>query len=281
MTHRETWEETSFQVFTDEDGVLRSGYYPTGEGTVTGNVQVDFAWGNFPMQPDDDRTDSYIGIPAVQDVGWSTAFKVTSDTLRTADYNVELNNLEAKVPADSHTIATLGYSNFPAYIENYAGDEDPELEQVVPNLIGKTLAQATYALDKLNLDLFARGHNIDITSIVSDGKTVRVYANDTDYWDNDAALVGLKAGDKVWVDNDLYDFGDLITITKVNADGEDSWIEFETATDLNLDDTAAGNVWQGPDSENVITLQRFWNEPGSIKDEGTNIHVRYLNVYDY
>lgn len=281
MTHRETWEETSFQVFTDEDGVLRSGYYPTGEGLVTGNVQVDRVWGNIPMQPDVDRTDSYIGIPQVQDVGWSQAFKVTSDTLRTADYNVELNNLDAKVPADSHTIATLGYSNFPAYIENYAGDEDSDLEQVVPNLIGKTRAQATYILDKLNLDLFDRGHNIEINSIVSDGTTVRVYAHDDDFWDNDAALVGLKAGDKVWVDNDLYDFGDLITITKVLADGSDSYIEFETATELNLDDTAAGNVWQGPDSENVITLQRFWNEPGSIKDEGTNIHVRYLNVYDY
>lgn len=281
MTHRETWEETSFQVFTDEDGVLRSGYYPTGEGLVTGNVQVDRVWGNIPMQPDTDRTDQIIYTAGVQNVGWSGTTVVTSDNLRTADYNLELNNLEVKVPADSHTIATLGYSNFPAYIENYAGDEDSDLEQVVPNLIGKTRAQATYILDKLNLDLFARGHNIEINSIVSDGKTVRVYAHDDDFWDNDAALVGLKAGDKVWVDNDLYDFGDLITITKVLADGSDSYIEFETATELNLDDTAAGNVWQGPDSENVITLQRFWNEPGSIKDEGTNIHVRYLNVYDY
>lgn len=277
MTHRETWEETSFQVFTDEDGVLRSGYYPTGEGLVTGNVQVDRVWGNIPMQPDDDRTDSYIGIPQVQDVGWSQAFKVTSDNLRTADYNLELNNLEVKAPADSHTIATLGYSNFPAYIENYAGDDDPELEQVVPNLVRKTLAQAAYELDKLNLDLFATGHDIEVQSIVSDGTTVRVYAYDTDPWDNELALVGLKVGDKVWVDNNLEDFGDLVTITALNADGEDSWIEFETATALNLDDSALGNIWAGPDLVDVITIQRFWNQPGDIKDEGTNIHVRYLN----
>ena len=277
MTHRETWEETSFQVFTDEDGVLRSGYYPTGEGLVTGNVQVDRVWGNIPMQPDDDRTDSYIGIPQVQDVGWSQAFKVTSDNLRTADYNLELNNLEVKAPADSHTIATLGYSNFPAYIENYAGDDDPELEQVVPNLVRKTLAQAAYELDKLNLDLFETGHDIEVQSIVSDGTTVRVYAYDTDPWDNELALVGLKVGDKVWVDNNLEDFGDLVTITALNADGEDSWIEFETATALNLDDSALGNIWAGPDLVDVITIQRFWNQPGDIKDEGTNIHVRYLN----
>ena len=245
------------------------------------NVQVDFVWGKMSMQPDDDRTDSYISIPLFQDVGLSAAWKATSDTLRTADYNLELNNLEVTAPADSHTIATLGWSNFPAYIPNYAGDEDPELEQVVPNLIGKTLGEASYELDKLNLDLFAIGHNIDVNYIESTGKTVRVWASDSDYWDDDAALVGLKAGDKVWVDNDLSDFGDLITITQVNADGENSWIEFETETELNLDDYAAGNIWQAPASENVITLQRFWNAPGSIKDEGTNIHVRYLNVYDY
>ena len=277
MAHREEWTETAFTVFTDEDGVLRSGYYPTGEGLVTGNVQVDRVWGNIPMQPDDDRTDSYIGIPQVQDVGWSQAFKVTSDNLRTADYNLELNNLEVKAPADSHTIATLGYSNFPAYIENYAGDDDPELEQVVPNLVRKTLAQAAYELDKLNLDLFATGHDIEVQSIVSDGTTVRVYAYDTDPWDNELALVGLKVGDKVWVDNNLEDFGDLVTITALNADGEDSWIEFETATALNLDDSALGNIWAGPDLVDVITIQRFWNQPGDIKDEGTNIHVRYLN----
>jgi len=229
------------------------------------------------MQPNDDRTDSYISIPQVQDVGWSAAWKQTSDTLRTADYNLELNNLEVKAPADSHTIATLGYSNFPAYIPNYAGDGDSQLEQVVPNLVRKTLAQATYELDKLNLDLFATGHDITIDYIESTGTTVRVYAWDTDRWDDDVALVGLRVGDKVWVDNNLEDFGDLVTITALNADGTASWIEFETATALNLDDSAIGNIWAGPDLVNVITLMRFWNQPGDIKNEGTNIHVRYLN----
>ena len=278
MTTREKWEETSFQVFTDGDGVLRSGYYPTGVGLVEGNVQVAREWGNLPMQPDDDRTDQYISFGGgAGDVGWSATFTNTSDTLRTADYNLELNNLEVKSPADSHTIATLGHQNFPGFIPGYAGDADPELEQVVPNLVRKTLAQATYELDKLNLDLFATGHNIDIDYIESTGTTVRVYAWDTDPWDDELALVGLKVGDRVWVDNNLEDFGDLVTITDLNADGENSWIEFETATALNLDDSATGNIWAGPDLVNVITLMRFWNQPGDIKDEGTNIHVRYLN----
>ena len=146
----------------------------------SGNVQVDFVWGNMPLQPNDDRTDQTFSFGGgAGDLSWASTYSYTSDTLRTADYynnNAVQDLFDIKVPADSHTIATLGYSNFPAYIPNYAGDEDPELEQVVPNLVRKTLAQAEYELDKLNLDLFATGHTIDIDYIESTGTTVRVYA---------------------------------------------------------------------------------------------------------
>jgi hypothetical protein len=283
MTHREAWEAVSFQVFTDEEGVLRSGFYPSGEGTVEGNVQVDFVWGNVPLQPDDDRTDEGFSFGGgLGDNGWASAYQYTSDTLRTAPYYNNdavqgLFDIIPLVPADSHTIATTGWSNFPGFIPNYAGDGDSGLEAVVPQLMRKTLAQAEYELDKVNLDLFATGHNIDIEYIESDGTTVRVYAYDTNPWDDELALVGLRPGDKVYVDNDLYTFGDLVTITAVNADGNNSWIEFKTETALNLDDYASGNIWAGPDLVEVITVIRFWNPEGSIKNEGTNIHVRYLN----
>ena len=246
------------------------------------NVQVDFVWGNMPMQPDDDRTDSYISIPQVQDVGWSAAWKYTSDTLRTADYNLELNNLEVTAPADSHTIATLGYSNFPGYIPDYAGDEDPGLEAVVPNLVGLTNAEAGYRLDLLNLDLRANWHNPTIFYLESTGKTVRVYAYDENAYGGgyaEAYLVGLKAGDNVWVDNSEYDFGqEYVTVTKVNEDGEDSWFEFETAEALDpaLDTSANGTVWAAGNTVDIIKMMRGWNQPGDIKDEGTNIYVRGL-----
>ena len=244
------------------------------------NVQVDFVWGNMPMQPDDDRTDQYITIPQVQDVGWTAAWKATSDNLRTADYNLELNNLEVKVPADSHTIATTGYSNFPAYIPNYAGDGDTGLEAVVPNLLRLTRSQAIYELDKVNLDLRMYYHTPTINYIESTGTTVRVSCYDTDAagggW-SQAYLVGLRAGDEVYVDASLYNFSDLVTITNVNEDEESSWFEFETATALELDDTSTGNIWAGPDLERVVTVMRPWNQPGDIKDEGTNIYVRGLD----
>ena len=148
----------------------------------------------------------------------------------------------------------------------------------------KTLAEASYLLDQVHLDLFSAPHNPQVEYIQSTGTTVRVWASDPWAY-GDSELVGLKAGDKVWVDNNLYDFGpQLVTITAVNNDpnvDDGTWIEFktETALDPALDDYASGTIWPGPDLVNVITVQRFWNLRETIKNEGTRIHVRYLGEW--
>ena len=241
-----------------------------------GNVRVDFVWGNLAMQPDHGRSDSVIYTAGTENVGWSGTTTYISDTLATGDYYQTLNNLTSRTPADNHIIAALGYSDFPSFIPNYAGDEDPGIEQVVPNLLRKTVAQAEYALDVLNFNLRNNYHNPGINYIESTDKTVRVWAYDNDAWD-DSSLVGIRVGDKVWVDNSYEDFGQSpVTVTAINEDGEDSWIEFETATALNLDDSAMGTIWAGPDLVDVITVQRFWNMPGDIRDENTNIYTRCL-----
>ena len=250
----------------------------------SGNVQVDFVWGNMPLQPNDDRTDQGVSFGGgAGDVSWASTYSYTSDTLRTADYynnNAVQDLFDIKVPADSHTIATTGYSNFPGFIPDYAGDGDTGLEAVVPNLLRLTRSQAEYELDKVNLDLRMYYHTPTINYIESTGTTVRVSCYDTDAagggW-SQAYLVGLRAGDKVYVDASLYNFSDLVTITNVNEDEEDSWIEFETATALDLDDTSNGAIWAGPELERVVTVMRPWNQPGDIKDEGTNIYVRGLD----
>ena len=247
----------------------------------SGNVQVDFVWGNFPMQPDDDRTDTYVYTPGVQNVGWSGYEVHYSDTLRTADYYPELNILDGRVSTD-HIRAAIGYSNFPGYIPDYAGDDDSGLEAVVPNVVGLTNAEASYRLGLVNLDIRANWHNPTIFYLESTGKTVRVYAYDEDAQGGgyaEAYLVGLKAGDNVWVDNTEYDFGpEYVTVTAVNEDGENSWFEFETAAaiDPSLDTMAGGTVWAAGNTVNVIKMMRGWNQPGDIKDEGTNIYVRGL-----
>lgn len=249
-----------------------------------GNVQVDFVWGNMPLQPNDDRMDAVISFGGgAGDVGWDATYLYESDTLRTGDYEVSdpvQGLFDILVPADSHTIATTGYSNYPGFIPDYEGDGDSDLETVVPDLVRKTLAQAEILVDKAYLNLFAIDHNPTISYIESIGSTVRVYAYDTDASGGgypQAYLVGLKAGDEVFIDNDLYDFGsDPVVITSFNEDGEDSWIEFETDSDLELNGEAMGTIWAGPNLYNVITVQRSWNAPGSIKNENVNVHVRYL-----
>jgi hypothetical protein len=284
MTHRETWEEVSFQVFTDEDGVLRSGYYPTGEGLVTGNVQVDRVWGNMPLQPDEDRSYNEFSFGGGSgDHGWDNTWQYSSDTLQTGNYGNNdsvqwLFDIYPQTPADSHIIATTGYSNFPGYLPNYAGDGDTGLETVIPQIMRKTNAQADYLLGEANLNLRANAHNPTINYIESTGTTVRVWAYDTNAAGGgypQAYLVGIKPGDKLFPDNNLQGFG-LVTVTAVNEDGENSWIEFETETALNLDDFATGTIWAGPDLVNVITVIRSWNLEGAIVDENRNIYVRYL-----
>jgi hypothetical protein len=216
-----------------------------------GNVQVDFVWGNMPMQPDDDR-------------------------------DTPLNS-----GLDNHIIATTGISNFPGFIPDYAGDGDAGLEAVVPDLLRKTRSAAEDLLDSLNLDLFAIGHNLTVNYVESTGKTVRVYAYDTDSWnDGQGALNGLRVNDELYftaleIDGDPTGFG-TITVTKVNDEGEDpaTYFEFKVAETISpaLDAAATGAVWAGPNLVNVITLQRFWNPSGSIKNEGTNVHVRYFSL---
>ena len=92
MTAREAWEDVSFQVFTDEDGVLRSGYYPTGEGIVTGNIAIAREWGNMPMQPNDDRGGIVLGskgIHAVNGVEWDS-YPDISEKENLANYMITL-----------------------------------------------------------------------------------------------------------------------------------------------------------------------------------------------
>jgi hypothetical protein len=74
------------------------------------NVRVDFAWGNIPMQPNDDRGMAQLD-PAL----------------------------------DSHIIATSGYEGFPAFITG--GIYDDTIPNVtMPNLIGLSISAADAAL---------------------------------------------------------------------------------------------------------------------------------------
>lgn len=273
MANREAWEEVSFQVFTDEDGVLRSGYYPTGEGTVTGNVQVDRVWGNVPMQPDDDRTDNGYSFGGGQgDQGWDSTYSYTSDTLRISNYtnNSAVQGLFTIRPtiATDHVRADIGWSNFPGYIPNYEGDGDSGLEAVVPNVTRLNKTVGRNLINDAGLDYVNNYENPAITGTTSNGTTIRMYVDD---------LFGVKVGDKVWPDNVEYDYGnEEVTITAVSTSGPSTWFEFEAATapDPALDTENDGTVWPGSNVINVILSQD--REPGTIIDDNLEVEITML-----
>lgn len=224
--------------------------YPTDDA---GHPQVDFVWGNLPMQPDDER-----GM----------------DTLDPA--------------LDNHIIATTGYSNYPQFIPNYAGDDDAALEVVVPDVLRKTLVQADAILTAANLNLQNTSHTLDASYITSTGKTVRVSAV-SDSFDYGPALSGLRIGDEVHFTLDIgsgpttVDFG-TVKVTALLEDGDNSWFEFKvgTAPDPAYDDAAVGTIYGGENLVDVITVQTAGGggAAGNIKDEGYNVWTRTFTYWD-
>lgn len=106
-----------------------------------GNVRVDFVWGNFPLQPDDQRVNTGgEGENITTDGNWTVIKETGSSTLA---YGWDTLNFttgdgggyrQQTFTWDNHEIATTGYSNYPSFIPNYLGDGDTGLEAVVPNL---------------------------------------------------------------------------------------------------------------------------------------------------
>jgi hypothetical protein len=83
---------------------------------TAGNVAVDFVWGNFPMQPNDDRPNTAAGRldPAL----------------------------------DNHIIALSGWNGYPQYAPNTAGEDVAGSTDYIltPNVLGLTTALAQDAL---------------------------------------------------------------------------------------------------------------------------------------
>jgi hypothetical protein len=114
-----------------------------------GNPRVDFVWGQFPLQPDDqrERTDQG-GENITTDGNWTVTKERGSSFLNSGWTELSFgtgdggNTRYQTFTWDSHTIATTGYNNFPEFLPNYAGDGDTGLEAVVPKIVGLTYPAA-------------------------------------------------------------------------------------------------------------------------------------------
>jgi hypothetical protein len=100
----------------------------------SGNVAVDFVWGNFPIQPNDERPDA------------------ASATLSTTVSTRVAGRLDPE--ADNHIIALSGWGGYPQFTANSAGEDvvgDAVDYVLVPNVLGLTTALATDAMKDASL----------------------------------------------------------------------------------------------------------------------------------
>jgi hypothetical protein len=111
----------------------------------SGNVAVDFVWGNIPMQPNDEREENGGGL------------------------------LDPDL--DNHSIAYEGWNGYPLYTPNTAGAEGAGYI-VVPSVIGQTVANATDILEDdglvVTVGTAATNAKKDITRINATSATVAV-----------------------------------------------------------------------------------------------------------
>jgi hypothetical protein len=221
--------------------------YPTDDA---GNVQVDFVWGNFPLQPNQDRG---------------------SNTLNYA--------------LDNHSIAQTGWSNYPAYIPNYDGTvetggpdlaADAGLEAVVPDLRGLQYQAAEDVLAAVGLTANVVWGTPVITAFANVGKTATLTLDDV--W-------GFKAGDIV---SGAYTDGDGISGTFTDAkvksvDGTTLVLTLPTAISPAVDITATlGSVLYvnyvlGNDTRYVLSQG---DPAGVIDNVGTAVSIVVLQNND-
>ncbi len=100
-----------------------------------GNVQVDFVWGNFPLQPDDARASGH-----------------------------KLN-----AALDNHSIATTGWQGFPGYLPGEEGDGDAVPNVTTPDVRGLDETDAEAALVAAGLILGTVGTTATGATALNDG----------------------------------------------------------------------------------------------------------------
>jgi hypothetical protein len=117
--------------------------YPQVSG---GNIAVDFVWGNFPMQPDDDRSGAETNIGgSTGDTGWSATTYVGSEVLTKTAISKSLNNGITQSVENNHSVALNNWNKYPDY-DPVAPFLDTTDQAAMPNVVGLNETAAGAAL---------------------------------------------------------------------------------------------------------------------------------------
>jgi len=130
--------------------MARDSGYPN---NAAGNIAVDFVWGNFPMQPDDDRSGDgnatvVVAADAAQNVDWSGYSVKQSPALTKTDITVTLSPGLTSVVGNNHSVALNNWNGFPDYtpVSPYLDTVD---QAALPNVVGLTESAAQTALEAI------------------------------------------------------------------------------------------------------------------------------------
>jgi hypothetical protein len=131
-----------------------------------GNVVIDRVWGNFPLQPNDERRASVSQTGgSTGDTGWSQTTYVASSNLTYPNVSVSLNNgITQSVPSDNHVVAESGYAGYPAYTSAH------QAVYIITQASGDGTTQ-TYTAPN---NLLKAGDTVNITGTGLDGNSLTV-----------------------------------------------------------------------------------------------------------
>ena len=143
---------------------------------TSGNVAVDFVWGNFPMQPNDDRTDgtavSVVASNADQNKSW-TGYSVYPSARLNAAY-------------DSHAIAEAEWANYPSFIA------------AEPNYIVSAVSGNGTTVTYTCQNYYNGGETVNITGLTANAYNLSsatiASANKTSFTVTNSANAGLITG---------------------------------------------------------------------------------------
>lgn len=171
----------------------------------TGNPRIDFAWGNVPLQPDDDRQSSpsqTVTVSGAGNVAWTTYGTLASAKLATSNISTTLNGNTYLTAPDNHVRAAQNWDAYPAS-PNTGGIPTTSTVTTVPALLGTTLK---YAVDKLH----DTGFDVGTITYTTTGATLAT-AN--------AVVTGASAtgGVVTYVAANTFTVGALVSITGLST----------------------------------------------------------------
>ena len=156
---------------------------------TSGNVFVDFVWGNFAPQPNDERADGTPTATTAYDASQNKQW-TTKTTIASARLNPTLGN---------HADFEAEWSGYPSFTANSAGKKSGGVYYIsVPNVLGLTTA---LALDALKDAGFEAANITTATAASNVGKTITAVARSAGLatFQVTAASHGFVAGNKVTI----------------------------------------------------------------------------------